>query len=389
MTRPKARRARGEGSLRYDEKRGLYVGSISYIDERGVRQRPKVTSRSKAKCVEKLDALKAEHRQGLTSDIPSGRLTVAAYLHQWLEDAVRPSTRPSTHASYAQIVRLYLEPAFGRVTLKELTPQRVQSLLNALSRRGLSPRTVTYTRAVLRRALNQALRWGLVPRNVAVLVEPPRQKRTERRVFTHEEAVVFLDAVRGDRLEALYTVALTLGLRRGEAVGLLWSDVDFEHGLLTITGQLVRVLGRGGLIRENAKTSGSHRVLVLPKSCITALERRREMQHEERLAHGVTWKDTGYVFTTSLGTPFEPRNVNRYFERILQRAGLDHITVHGLRHSAATILQAQGESLFDISKLLGHSSIVITGNLYTQVTDPAKRRMADRMDSIYGQDEHG
>ncbi len=137
-------------------------------------------------------------------------------------------------------------------------------------------------------------------------------------------------------------------------------------------------------MRGEAKTSGSHRTIALPRACVAALIRRVERQQEERQAYGPSWVYTGYVFTTKGGTPFEPRNVSKYFERVLEDAGLPHITVHSLRHSAATILQAQGESLLDISRLLGHSSIRITSDLYTQTTDPSKRRMASRMDDIYG-----
>lgn len=388
MTKHK-RRAKGEGGLRYDEARGLWIGSVSYLDDQGKRQRPKVTAKTKPACVEKLDALKVSLRQGM-APAPSDRLTLSEYLHQWLTDVVQPSKAPRTYRSYEEVLHNYIEPSMGRVPLKELTPRqapKLQGLLNRLHKRGLSARTVRYSRDVLRAALNQAMRWGLVTSNVATLVEPPKQVKHSPVLFTHEEALRFLDAVRGDRLEALYTVALTLGLRCGEAVGLRWEDIDLDAGTLSITGQIVRVPKGGGRLRTDAKTSGSHRTLMLPRSCIAALQRRRDNQQWERRAARDDWQDTGYVFTTRNGGPFEPRAINRFLARILEKAGLPHMGPHGLRHSAGSILHAQGESLKTISTLLGHSSIRITADLYTHIGDQSKRELADRMDDIYGDSE--
>lgn len=388
--KPKPRRAKGEGGITYDEARKLYVGSASYVDEQGKRHRPKVSARTKDALVEKLDALKASLRQGMpTTD--KDRLTVVAFLQGWLEDVVRPSKAARTYASYEEIIRNYVAPGLRNTLLKDMTPKyapRLQAHLNALYRRGLSPRTVRYARDVLRAALNQAMRWGLVSVNVATLVELPRQVKAQVHAFTQEEAMRFLGAVRGDRLEALYTVALTLGLRCGEAVGLRWEDVDLDRGILSVTGQIVRVPRGGGLIRTSAKTSGSHRTIMLPRSCIVALRRRRDSQLWERKLSGEEWRDTGYVFTTKHGGPFEPRNINKYLAHILKEAGLPHMGPHGLRHSAGSILHAQGETIKTISTLLGHSSTQITSDFYLHIPDQSKRTLADKIDLLYaGNDE--
>src|SRR5262249_51095981 len=208
----------------------------------------------------------------------------------------------------------------GRVRLDKLMPADVQALMNRKREAGLSAKTVQYMRGVLRSALNRALRWGLVPRNVADLVDGPKVERYEIRPFMLAEARAFLDTVRGNRLEALYSVALTMGLRQGEALGLRWEDVDLDAGTLQVRRQLQRV---GGQLQPVAvKTARSRRTLAMPPSIVGALREHRRRQVQDRLLAGSRWRETGYVFTTSIGTPLEARNVVRSFKATLVRAGL-------------------------------------------------------------------
>ena len=179
-----------------------------------------------------------DHQRGLP--IPDGQRTVEQFLARWLEDVVRSSVRPLTFISYCQLVRGHIVPALGSVVLSKLTPQQVQAFMNAKLSDGLSPRTVQYLRAVLRRALNQALRWDLVVRNVATLVDPPHVARAEIKPLTPTELAVFLDAVRGERFEALYILAIAAGLRRGELLGLQWPDLDFDKATLRVRRALQR-----------------------------------------------------------------------------------------------------------------------------------------------------
>ncbi|MBF6613953.1 MAG: site-specific integrase, partial [Chloroflexi bacterium] len=211
--------------------------------------------------------------------------TLGQFLATWLEDSVRPTVRPKTYDSYAQVVRLYIEPELGRVQLGKLTPQQIQHLLNKLLKMGLAPRTVRYCHAILKIALGRAYKWSLVPRNVAQLVDAPRSRRYEMRSLTPEEARVFLNTVRGDRLEALYSVAIALGLRQGEALGLRWEDVDMDKCTLRVRYALQRIDGKPQLVEP--KTQKSRRTIFMPQVTVNALRTHRVRQLEERLAAGV------------------------------------------------------------------------------------------------------
>ena len=167
------------------------------------------------------------------------RLTTEALLRRWLDD-VKPTISPRTFARYEQTVRVHLKPTLGRTPLSKLRPQQIQALLNAKLVSGLSPRRVGIIHAVLRTALDQAVQWDLVPRNVVVLAQPPRVTRAEISPLTPEQARDFLEAMRGDRLAAVHSVAVALGLRQGEILGLAWADVDLEAGTLRVAHALQR-----------------------------------------------------------------------------------------------------------------------------------------------------
>jgi integrase len=214
----------------------------------------------------------------------AARAKVGDFLDRWLRDVVKPNLRPKSYRSYEQLVRLYLNPALGHLDLAKLQPQHVQAMLNQMRERGLSPRTCQYARAVLRKALNQALRWGLVAKNAAALADPPKAARHEIRPLDPAEARRFLDAARGNRLEALYRVTLSLGLRQGEILGLQWADADLDAGTLAVRRQLQRV--DGAFRPLDLKTAQSHRRLALPAALLAALREHRRCQLEERLLAG-------------------------------------------------------------------------------------------------------
>jgi integrase len=236
-------------------------------------------------------------------------------------------------------------------------------------------------RDVLRNALNQALRWGLVARNVATLVDPPAVAPTETTPFSPLQARRFVDAIRGDRLEALYQIALTLGLRQGEVLGLRWEDVDLERRTLRIAVALQSVGGTLQLVTP--KTSRSRRTLPLPAAVVAALHVHRAHQLEERLVAGSAWQEHGLVFTTQGGTPIHPRNLVRSFHRLLKQSGLPPMRFHDLRHSCLSLLAAQGVPARVAMDIAGHSDIRLTQNSYTHVFDEGKRQAAQAMDVLF------
>jgi integrase len=200
--------------------------------------------------------------------------------------------------------------------------------------------------------------------------------------LTVEEAQQLLAATDDDRLYALWSVALGVGLRRGEALGLRWQDVDLDGGTLRVEQALQRT--KGGLVLGPTKTPRSRRTIPLPAVCVRALKIHRARQNVERLAVGDSWQDSGLVFTSNVGTPVEPRNVNRSFTKLIEKAGVRPVRRHDLRHTCASLLLAQGVPLRVVMEVLGHSQIAVTANTYTHVLPTLQREAADLMDRALG-----
>lgn len=367
------KKGNGEGTIR-QRADGSWEGRISLPNG----ERKSVYGRTRRDVSEKTTTLLRDVQQGLP--VPTGRLTLGAFLQQWLEEAVKPSVREQTYISYSQIVRNHVVPTLGRLPLPEVTPQRIQALLNAKLKEGKAPRTVGYVRAVLRRALSVAVKWNLIARNPVPLVDAPKQERREMRAFSPAEARRFLTVIAGDPLEALYTVAVTLGLREGEVLGLRWSEIDLDANVLAVRRQVQNIGGQLRLV--DLKTDRSRRTLPLPGTVATALRAHRTRQLAERLRLGAVWQENDLVFPSAVGTMMDARNMTRRFKALLARAGLAPMRFHDLRHSAASIMLAQGVDLRTIMEVLGHSQIGITMNLYAHVGDTLKRDAASKMEAF-------
>lgn len=305
--------------------------------------------------------------------------TVESFLGSWLETVVRPRVRPKTFVSYEQIIRNHLIPGIGYFELQRLTPQQVQAFLNAKAETGLS---VEHLRRVLRTALTQAMKWDLIPRNVAALVSVPKTRQHQFAYLAPEQAKTFVAAVRGTPLEALFTVALTMGLRLNEALGLRWADVDLEVGKIRVHSQLHRTKAKVEFVEP--KTARSRRTIPLPNFAIETLRHHKARQAEMRLFNADVWKDYDLVFTSSVGTPPDERNIRRTLTVILERAGLPRMRFHDLRHSCATLLLSQGVDVRTIMETLGHSQIALTMNTYSHVVPELQRVASQKMDALLG-----
>jgi integrase len=322
----------------------------------------------------------ALHALNTTGLADSRGLTVGEFLQRWLHEVAEPSVRPWTFHGYEVHIRLHIDPVLGRIPIWRLEPLQVQGLINRKLKKGLSPKTVRYIRGTLRSALNQAVRWGLVARNAAALVDGPRVPTYEIQPFEPDEARRFLDAAKGHRLEALYAVALTLGLRQGEALGLRWQDVDLQMGYLRVARQLQRFDGVFQLVEP--KTARSRRTIVMPPSVTARLADHRDRQDRERNTAGLVWKEWGLVFTRPDGYPLDGTVVTHQFHRFLEQAGLPQRRFHDLRHSCAALLLAQGVSPRVVMEILGHSQIALTMNTYTHVVPDLRRDAAVRMEAL-------
>lgn len=369
----RSRRGRGEGSV-FRRRDGVWAGSVTVgYDERGTRKRRTVYGATKGDVLEKLTRLRADALAGILGN--PQHITVATFMHRWLEDVARPSIRASVYRRYAEIVRLRIVPQIGGIALSRLTPVHVQSLLTSLEDKGVSPRGRQMTYDRLHRTLDQAVKWGLVPRNVCDAVTRPRAPRLTMRVLTPEQVNALLTAAREDRFHALYILAVATGLRQGELLGLQWDDIDLAGAILHVRHALHEVAGR--LWLDEPKTTMARRAVDLPAVAVAALREHRErMLAEGRLLE--------FVFCDTQGGPVRKSNlVRRSFLPLLKRAGLPRIRFHDLRHTAATLLLLQGVHPKVVQERLGHSQISITLDTYSHVLPSMGREAAAKLDALF------
>jgi integrase len=374
------RRVKGSGAI-FRRADGRWSGYVD-LGREGERRRRKTVYGHTSREVE-------DRIRGLVNDIaggsppPSRSPQLGNFLNQWLT-AVQPSLRPSTYVSYEGIARLHITPALGRITLDKLTVEHVAGLIaNKQASRRLSTRSVRYVLLILRNALNKAMRWGLVARNVATLVDAPRIEHRDVRVLSPAETKRLLEAARGDPLEGLLVLSVSTGVRLGEALALQWPDIDLDRRQFRISKSLHRVTGKGQVLAET-KTRRSRRTIALPVMAAEALRSWRKQQTDQRRAAGMDWHDGDFVFTASSGRPFDQRNVGRMFRRVLRAAGLPRMRFHDLRHSCASLLLVQGISPRVVMETLGHSRISVTMDTYTHVMPALLRDAADAMDRSIG-----
>ncbi len=377
MPRKKAsvKRAYGEGSVFQRKEDGIWVASFPITNGSGKRVPKRKTAKTEYDANALLAQMQKDAAQGLM--MSTKEQTTEQFLAAWLSDSVKPRLAPRTYEDYAETVKRHIEPHIGRVPLARLTPQDVQKMLATVAA-NVSPPMALRARRILRAALNRAMKWGYVARNAAALTDAPKVTHNETTALTPAEATAFLAAAAGDRLEALYTVALSLGLRQGEALGLCWQDVDLEARTLAVRCQLQRVDGKPALVEP--KTPQSRRTLALPALAVDALRRHRIRQLEERLWAGSRWQEQGLVFTSTIGTPIDEHNLRRQFRALLATAKIRHIRFHDLRHSAGSLLAAQGATGREIMDVLGHSQISTTAR-YTHVYDERRVELAAKMDA--------
>lgn len=371
-------RARNEGSI-YQRKDGRWVAAVTFW-EGGRRRRRAFYTPTQEEARRRLTTAQKSHDDGLP--LPLERLTVAAFLGQWLE-AKGPSLRSESFRRYREMCQLHIIPEIGRRSLARLTPGDIQAAYARCRAKGLSGTSLSLLHGVLHKALDDAARWNLAARNVADLVDAPRRSTPEMRTLTPKEAICLLRAAEGDPLEAFYTLALTCGLRLGELQALRWKDIDLDRRRLRVTATLQAVQD-GAPVFAEPKTARSRRVVHLPEMAAAALRMHRTRQLEARLQAGAFWQDFGLVFATGRGRPLDGNNVRtRSFARLLERADLPPMRFHSLRHTAATLLMAEGVPVKVASELLGHADIATTLRIYSHVLPSMQEEAASAMDRLF------
>ena len=377
-----SKRGNGEGSIypvrgEDGKVKGYRAAYVVYTAD-GPKRRY-LSSKRREDVRDKLAKALSDRVDGLVFD--AGSLTVGEYLERWLKDSVRGTVRMSTYERHEGIVRTHLKPTLGRIRVKNLTPTHVRGLHREKLDAGLAPATVRKIHSTLHKALSQAVSDGLIPRNAAV-IKAPRPDPEEMHPLSADEASALLKAAHGERFEALYVLAITTGLRRGELLGLRWRDADLEQGVLRVGRALVR---EGGRYRPGeTKTKRGHRSIRLPSRAVSALGAHRKRQLEERMRLAGLYEDHDLIFATQKGTPLNPEKlVKRCFKPLLKRAGLPEVRFHDLRHTCATLLLGRGVHPKLVQELLGHATIAMTLDTYSHflpsMGDQTARAMEDAL----------
>jgi integrase len=374
------RAANGEGTLYQRKSDGRWVGAVFLgYDITGRPLRKTVSAKSRADAVKKLRELQQNTDKGLPP--PDDQLTVTGLFEHWLTQVLPHRVAPATVTNYTSLFNTHIKPALGRKRITKLQPDDVQRFINLKLDGGLSPRTVRHLRGLLVQTLNYAVRQGSVVRNVAGMTEGPRQQAGgEGRSLTVQQARSLLNAAEGDRLESLYVLMLSTGMRPGEAFGLPWRNVDLSDGRVTIKQALVRQKG-GNVIGRGKVGKKGWRTVQIPDPVVKALTAHRDRQDKERVEARDAWEDNDLVFCTPVGTLLDPDNHRKGFSKLTERAGIGRWHPHELRHSATSIMLAQGVPIDVVSKTVGHTSIRITADVYGHLLDGQKALTAKAMES--------
>jgi integrase len=375
-----AKRGNGEGSIYYRNSDRKWVGSVTL----GTGKRKVFYGKTRKEVQEKLKRVLHEQQQGTL--ITTAPQTVAQFLTDWLENTHRRRIRPRTYERYREAVYMHIIPSLGHNQLQKLTAQHVQAFYTKKADEGLAPATIIYYHSVLHNALDTAVKWGLVYRNVCDLVSPPRKQQFEIQPLTMEQMQNLLATVRGYKWEALFTLALATGMRRGELLGLKWQDINFEAGVLQVRRVLSRVPTNMPerehvYVEAEPKTQKSRRSVMIAPFALEALKKHRDDQLEAKLKAGAFWQEYDYVFCTLHGTHLNPNHVVEEFKKLLNRAGLPNIRFHDLRHSAATLLLSLGVHPKVVQELVGHTQISKTMDVYSHVLPGMQQDAMRKLDA--------
>lgn len=359
-------RGHNEGSIyqRSTPRGPVWVASVSMASGRRTAH---ATSRAEAKL--KLAELLRQRDSGQSRSSP-----LAGYLASWLEEK-RSSVEPKTYRTYRPIVK-DLIAGLGRRSVSDLTVEDVETYLRSLP---LSPRSVNHQRAILRTALNDAIRRSLVVRNVAALARPPKVAKRKPTILNVAQAARVMTETADDRLHALWALALFTGQRQSEYLGLRWDDLDLAGGTVSIDVALAR--HNGEWVLKAPKSEGSRHVLPLTGRVIDALERWRPEQVAEYKELGAK-KPPALVFTTTRGLPWHQAPLLREWYRTLDRLGLPRVRFHDLRHTSANLMLAAGYTLEDVKQMLGHSTIAVTSDTYAHPMADRMRQVVDGTDAL-------
>lgn len=351
-------------------------------DENGKRRYDTQTVKgTKKDAQKKLNEMLRDADLGLLGD--ARKQTLNEYLDTWLETIAKPRLQYRTFQDYGDLMRRYVREPLGNIKLADFKSLHIQKLYGQMQKKGLSARIVRYTHAVLRSALQHAVKVNMLPRNEAQLVQLPKQTSKEMDVLNQDEVVAFLDALQGNRFATMFSFALATGCRPEEFYALQWKDIDFEKGTAIIRRALITHRKGGGWHFSEPKTKQSRRTIPLPVSTIKELRNHRRRQLEAKLKLGTAWNNFDLVFASEIGTPLNPPNVTRAFKKALQKADIrTSIRLYDLRHTTATLLLQAGVNPKVVSERLGHSTIVLTLDVYSHVLPGMQEAATEQLEGL-------
>lgn len=363
------RRSRGEGSIR-KRPNGTWEARLTLPNGKQKSFYGKTQRDAKAKLKDAQDKIEA----GI--DPRGERLTVAFYLTEWIDD-VKTHLSPSTHISYTSYLRTHLIPHLGTLKLTDLKAPHVNKMLKEMSANGCSARTQNLARAILRKALNDAMDADLIVSNAAAKARPAKQDVKQISPLSPNQVQTLLRYTRDHWYGPLIHTAIGTGMRQGELLGLRWQDVDLDDSVIKIENAMQRVDGVPTFVKP--KTDKSRRTIALDPSTSDALRRQLAQVALARQAAGDRWQEWNLVFPSRIGTPLNASNVTHQFQALLAEVGLPRQKFHDLRHCAASLLLSEGADMKIIQDFLGHAQISLTANTYTHLTDKVRRDTANRM----------
>lgn len=366
-----------EKNIAYDDIKKLYYVTFNFgVDENG-KQIKKTQTFSKLS-----DARKAlrEHEANKTKGllVKPKKITLGEWLDYWMNNVIIPNREATTVYGYNNIISKHIKPAIGKTEIQNLKPKDIQQYFtHLLNEKGLKNNTIRKHRDLLKTALELAVKQDIILNNPMSKVEPPKTNKAEIGFYNADQLIELIELAKGSNVEIIIVLGAYLGLRRGEICGLKWLDIDFENKVINI--QKTRTAAGSKIVEKGTKNESSHRKVYVSEYVVEALLKTKANQEEYRKLLGCKYKDSGYVVTNEYGHPRRPNYVSDLVTQFVEKNNLCKITLHGLRHSFASICNSSGLSLYDIGKALGHSSTSTTDKVYTHVFDDTHKNTFEKV----------
>ncbi|MBP3930138.1 MAG: site-specific integrase [Peptostreptococcaceae bacterium] len=386
------KRANGEGTIVKNIRNGVQKGWRASItigrDANGKLKRKEFTGKTQSDVKKKLEEYKKEMLLGTVSN--DDKITVSEWYYTWLFDYRIKDLKPKSFEKYEGIYRNYIKDSeLGKVKLKDLRTTHIQRYYNKLQNHdNKPPSTIRGINTRLKPCLGEAEKQGYINKNYCKMVTLPKNNATKDiQVLSQTDQQRFIEAIKGHKLEMLFLIALSTGLRLGELLGLKWSDIDFNTGMLTVNRTLSRVknqdTGKYEVIEQIPKTKNSNRVIPIPSNILTKLKDHKKIQSKQRLFVGEAYINNNYVFTDDIGNPIDDKRPGRNLKSILTKLDINPIKFHALRHTYATRLFEANVPPKTVQVLMGHYDISITMDIYTHVMEDTKLEAVEKLNNIF------